>query len=198
QPAYKFERRLQLFRTRIARDVNKTVVYTPHEGRSLCPCESCMCQCGKRRFTQRNRQVVGATVRPRPAGPRVQFPQMMRSNACLALAATVICTACGGHVDANALRSTLVGDFNLFARSRDADPRLESGDLTLTSDGRSRLRCKYKDGRLVDVSGTWEATDSPSVIISPFADCAGVLKIFQQNTGAELTEASGYCVEENR
>lgn len=110
---------------------------------------------------------------------------------CLALTAVVICAACSGRADVNALRSTLVGDYRLVVNSQHADSRLDSGELTLTSDGRSHLRCKYKDGRLSDVSGTWELlTSGPSVLVSPFKDCAGVLTEFHAPGAALLVEMS--------
>ena len=112
--------------------------------------------------------------------------QVIGRGGCLVLAAAVLCLRCSGGADPDVLRPALVGHYRLVAKSPPADARLESGELTLMSDGRSRLQCQHRDGRRSDVGGTWIVTSQPSVVVSPFKDCAGLWPSFQENTAAEL------------
>lgn len=97
------------------------------------------------------------------------------SRGCMYLVlASAMGAGCSRTADVEELRSMLVGDYRLVANSTTVDSQFESSVLTLGADGRSRVECKYKDGRRTNVEGTWKVTSTRQVDFSAFRDCSGV------------------------
>jgi hypothetical protein len=64
--------------------------------------------------------------------------------------------ACDRDASPAELKSKLVGQYRLVLNSTRTNPQLTSSDLTLSSNGESVLRCRFKDGRRHEVKGTWD------------------------------------------
>lgn len=89
--------------------------------------------------------------------------------------ACVVLTSCFQAGDASLDRTKLIGDYDLVADRNQPITRkdLQSSLLKISSDGTFKQECRYRNGTVDSISGTWSYSNR-RVQFSVFKDCVGV------------------------
>ena len=104
----------------------------------------------------------------------------------LVIVSAICCADCGRDPDPAEARILLTREYRLVLNSRSVNPELDSSNLTLSPDGTSTQRCRFKNGRVDQFTGTWEFSPPRHVHLSRLKDCAGVFGASLEADGANL------------
>jgi hypothetical protein len=80
----------------------------------------------------------------------------------------------------------LARQYGLVLNARTVDPQPDASDLTLGADGNFVQRCRFKNGSVEQVAGTWSFSPPHNVFLSRFNDCAQVFDAVSHQGGASL------------